>query len=114
MPELPPRCPSFFESDDEYPDLQSQKLGAKRYLRLIYSADYRTQSCMDEDDPKNIPLPANLITIGRRLTPVVKVKILRALDILPVKYPIRVYQLFAEVKAHGYRYDPKHKNWEFR
>ncbi|MEG4251086.1 hypothetical protein [Microcoleus sp. Pol10D4] len=78
MADFPPRCPDFFESDDEYPDLQCRKLGAKRYLRLIYSADYRSQSCMDEDDPKNLPLPVNIVTIGRRLTSNTKVKILRA------------------------------------
>lgn len=114
MADILPRCCSFFESDDEYPDLQCRKLAAKRYLRLIYSADYRSQSCMDEDDPKNLSLPANVVTIGRRITPYTKVKILRALEIYPIKYQIRVYQLFAELKYLGYRYDVVHKSWEFQ
>ncbi|MEG4807918.1 hypothetical protein QUA82_09840 [Microcoleus sp. F8-D3] len=116
-----PQCPSFFESDPEYPDLDSRNLAAKRYLRLIYSADYRSTPFMDDDPDReglpsptnNLPLPTNVVTIGRRVTPSLRIKILRALEVFPTKGQIRVYQLFAEVKFLGYRYDIKKKNWEF-
>lgn len=122
---LCPNClldaPPFFESDPEYPDLECRELVAKRYLRLIYSADYRDNRFMDDDpdregrpSPDNkLPLPENVMTIGRRITPYTRVKILRALEIYPTKYQIRVYQLFSDLKLLGYRYDIKKKNWEF-
>lgn len=122
MPELPPRCCSFFERDDEYPDLKCRKLAAKRYLRLIYSADYRSNPFMDDDpdqeglpSPTNsLPLPTNVVTIGRRVPPTLRVKILRALEVFPTKGQIRVYQLFHQVKSCGFRYDRKNNIWEFR
>lgn len=118
----PPRCASFFESDDEYPDLDCRKLAAKRYLRLIYSADYRSKPFMDDDPDQeglpspsnNFPLPTNVMTIGRRVTPALRVKILRALEVFPTKGQIRVYQLFFDVKSCGFRYDTKRKIWEFK
>ena len=113
MPNLSPRCCSFFESDSEYPDLDCQKLAAKRYLRLIFSADYRLRPYIDAVDGENLPLPANIITIGRRMNSYTKVKILRALEIYPVKCQIRVYQLFWEVKDLGFRYNVNLQNWEF-
>lgn len=122
MPTLPPRCPDFFKKDDEYPDLDSRKLAAKRYLRLIYSVDYRDKPFMDDDPDReglpsptnNLPLPTNVVTIGRRITPSLRIKILRALDVFPTKGQIRVYQLFHDVKACGFRYDHKKNIWEFR
>ncbi|MEG4529874.1 hypothetical protein [Microcoleus sp. D2_18a_D3] len=122
MPTLPPRCFSFFEADPEYPDLDCRKLAVKRYLRLIYSADYRLKPFMDDDPDRegrpspdnNLPLPHNVVTIGRRVTPALRVKILRALEVFPTKGRIRVYQLFYEVKSCGFRYDYKKNIWEFR
>ncbi|MEG4329879.1 hypothetical protein [Microcoleus sp. herbarium5] len=122
MADFPPRCPDFFESDDEYPDLQCRELGAKRYLRLIYSADYRSKPFVDDDPDReglpsptnNLPLPTNVVTIGRRVTPSLRVKILRALEVFPTKGQIRVYQLFSDVKFCGFRYDSKRKIWEFK
>ena len=122
MPTLPPRCPSFFESDPEYPDLDCREFVAKGYLRLIYSADYRSERFMDDDPDReglpspdnNLPLPDNVVTIGRRVTPALRTKILRALEVFPTKGLIRVYQLFYEVKACGFRYDHKKNIWEFR
>lgn len=67
---------------------------------------------MDEEEDR--PLPANLLVIGRRLTPTLRIKIFRALDIYPTKYQIRIYQLFSEVKALGYQYNYKSKNWEYQ
>ena len=126
MPNLPPRCASFFESDPEYSDLNGGELAAKRYLRLIYSADYRAKPFIYDDLDKipdrtssrssaNCPpLPINVITIGRRLTPYLRIKILSALAVHPTKTLIRCYQLFAEVKKLGFRYDYKTNLWEFR
>jgi len=127
MPTFPPRCASFFESDLEYADLGCGELAAKRYLRLIYSADYRSERFMDDDPDRedldqedlpspdnNLPLPDNVVTIGRRVTPALRTKILRALEVFPTKGLIRVYQLFYEVKACGFRYDHKKNIWEFR
>ena len=122
MADFPPRCPSFFEGDDEYPDLQCRELVTKRYLRLIYSADYRSQPFMDDDPDReglpsptnNLPLPTNVVTIGRRVTPALRVKILRALEVFPTKGQIRVYQLFNQVKTCGFRYDHKKNIWEFQ
>lgn len=111
MPYLFPRCPSFSESDPDYPDLECPELAAKRYLQLIYSADYRSKAYMDEEDR---PLPANLLVIGRRLTPALRIKILRALDVYPTKYQIRIYQLFSEVEFLGYKYNYKQKIWEYQ
>ncbi|MEG4419408.1 hypothetical protein QUA70_12465 [Microcoleus sp. LAD1_D5] len=98
MPELPPRCCSFFESDDEYPDLQCRELAAKRYLHLIYTVDYRSKPFINDDPDReglpsptnNLPLPTNVVTIGRRITPALRTKILQALDVLPTKGQIRV------------------------
>ncbi len=109
MPNSSPRCCSFFENDSEYPDLDCRKLAAKRYLRLIYSADYRSKPFMDDDPDQeglpsptnNLPLPTNIVTIGRRITPEIRIKILQALDVFPTKGQIRVYQLFHEVKSCG-------------
>ncbi|MCC3473289.1 MAG: hypothetical protein JGK38_23835 [Microcoleus sp. PH2017_15_JOR_U_A] len=117
-----PRCLSFFEGDDEYPDLGCRELAVDRYLRLIYSADYRSKPFVDDDPDReglpsptnNLPLPPNVITIGRRVTPALRVKILGALDLYPTKGQIRIYQLFAEIKACGFKYDHKHSIWEFR
>lgn len=111
MPYFPSLCPSFFKSDPEYPDLECPELAVKRYLQLIYSADYRSKPYMDEEDR---PLPANLLVIGRRLTPALRIKILRALDVYPTKYQIRIYQLFSEVKFLGYKYNYKQKIWEYQ
>ena len=121
MEDFSPRCCSFFESDAEYPDLDCRKLATKRYLRLIYSADYRDKPFMDDDPDReglpsptnNLPLPDNVVTIGRRITPACRIKILQALDVFPTKGRIRVYQLFNDLKLCGFRYDSKRKIWEF-
>ena len=107
--------PFFFESDPEYPDLDCRENAAKRYLRLIYSNDYRSKPFMDDDPDReglpsptnNLPLPSNVITVGRRITPAIRVKILRALEVFPTKGQLRVYQLFFYVKCSGFRYDYK-------
>ncbi|MCC3455774.1 MULTISPECIES: hypothetical protein [unclassified Microcoleus] len=117
-----PNHPRFFDDDSEYLDLGSGELAAKRYLRLICSADYRSKPFVDDDPDReglasptnNLPLPPNVITIGRRVTPALRVKILGALDLYPTKSQIRIYQLFAEIKACGFKYDHKHSIWEFR
>lgn len=122
MPTLSPRCPDFFKKDDEYPDLDSRKLAAERYLRPIYSVDYRDKPFMDDDPDReglpsptnNLPLPTNVVTIERRITPALRVKILRALEVFPTKGQIRVYQLFYDVKSCGFRYNTKTNIWEFR
>ncbi len=76
-----------------------------------------------DDDPdreslpspaNNLPLPTNVVTIGRRVTPALRVKILRALEVFPTKSQIRVYQLFSQAKACGFIYDYKRNVWEFR
>jgi hypothetical protein len=118
---LPPRYPSLFESDPEYPDLECGKLVTQRYLRLIYSADYRHDRFINDDPDRegllsptnNLPLPVNVNTIGRRVTPAIRVKILRALEIFPTQGQIRVYELFSQVEACGYCYDSKKNVWEF-
>ncbi|MCC3405193.1 MAG: hypothetical protein JGK17_06275 [Microcoleus sp. PH2017_10_PVI_O_A] len=113
---------SFFDDDSEYPDLSCGELAVKQYLRLICSADYRSKPFMDDDldreglpsPTNNLPLPTNVVTIGRRVTPTLRIKIIRALEVFPTKSQIRVYQLFSEVKACGFRYDCKQNVWEFQ
>lgn len=124
MAVFPSQCPSFFERDREYPDLCYRKRAAKRYIRLIYSADYRLKLCLDVDDVdrdvriecdrKDVILPASLLTEGRRLTPALKIKILGALTLcpLPSTFQLRVYQLFHLVKLFGWRYNYKSNHWE--
>ena len=104
----------FFERDSEYSDLLTGTLTAKRYLRLINSTHYLSRSFIVDDKLENFSLPPNIITIGRRLTKGLRIKILRALDVYPIKSQIRVYQLFFEIKELGYRYNCKDKIWEFR
>lgn len=105
-----PNHPRFFDDDSEYPDLGCGELAAKRYLGLIRSADYRSQAFLDAGDQS---LPTNLLTTGKRLTSSLRIKIFGALDKYPTRYEIRIYQLFAEVKLLGYRYNYKQKIWEF-
>ena len=108
--------PAFFEDDPEYPDLDCGESATKRYLQLKSSADYYSKICndhRDECDYANLPLPANVITIGRRVTPYLRIKILAALDVYPTKSQIRTYQLFNEVKACGFRFDYKQKVWVY-
>lgn len=125
MANFPPRCPSFFERDSEYPDLECGKLAAKRYVRLIHSADYHSKPYLDVDDVdrdigikcdrrEDVPLPVNLLTEGRNLTPALKVKILGALAIcpLPSTFQLRIYQLFHLVKFLGWQYKYKSNCWE--
>jgi hypothetical protein len=56
-----------------------------------------------DDDPdreglpsptNNLPLPSNVITVGRRITPAIRVKILRALEVFPTKGQLRVINCF--------------------
>lgn len=122
MEDFLPQCASFFERDSEYPDLECRELAAKRYLRLIHSADYRFNCWLDVDDVdrkaepvrEDVALPADLLTEGRRLTPALKVKILGAVAIcpLPSTFQLRVYQLFRLVKLFGWRYNYKSNHWE--
>ncbi|MEZ2250227.1 hypothetical protein [Microcoleus sp.] len=115
-----PRCASFFEADSEYADLECGQLAAKRYLRLICSADYWSKLGGNDPDGEpsrsanNVLLPTNVLTIGRRITPALRIKILRALEVFPTKSDVRVYELFFEVKFRGFVYDYKRKVWEFR
>lgn len=124
MADFPPLCASFFERDSEYPDLECRELAAKRYVRLIHSADYHSKPYLDVDDVdrdigikcdhKDVALPASLLTEGRKLTPALKVKILGALAIcpLPSTFQIRVYQLFRLAEFWGWRYNYKSNCWE--
>jgi hypothetical protein len=120
MTDLPSHS-RFFDDDSEYPDLVCGELAANRYLRLIRSADYRSKPFIDDDPDReglpsptnNLPLPTNVVTIGRRVTPALRFKILRALEVFPTTCQITVYQLFAEVKVQGFRYDYQQKFWEF-
>jgi hypothetical protein len=108
--------PALFEDDPEYPDLDCGECVTKRYLQLKSSADYFSKSAMMTEikcDYANIPLPANVITIGRRVTPYLRIKIMSALDVFPTKDQIRTYQLFAEVKACSFRFDYKQKLWVY-
>jgi hypothetical protein len=114
--DLPFQC-AFFVEDSEYSDLDCGELAAKQYLRLINSADYRSSNpSVDDCKVESLPLPSNLLTEGRRLTPALKVKINRALLVspLPSTFQIRVYQLFHMAKFLGYRYNYKLKDWEQR
>lgn len=122
------RHPSFFHSDPEYPDLDCRELAAERYLRLLNSADYRKNRFIDDDPDRegvplpsnNLPLPHNVITIGRRITPSLRIKIFGALEIVQSselfssQAQFRVYELFFQVKKLGFRYDYKHNMWEFQ
>lgn len=112
-----PNHPRFFDKDSQYPDLGGE-FAAKRYLQLINSADYRPNPLMSVqgDRSEDLPLPPNLLTEGRRLTPGIKLKILGALKIcsLPSSCPIRVYQLFHLTKFFGWRYNYKLNRWEER
>lgn len=113
-----PRCVSFFEPDTEYPDLDCRELAVKRYLRLINSTEYLTRPCVDasEDNKEpgqNLRLPDNVVTIGRRMTPYLRIKIQRALEIYPTKRLVGVHQLFIDLKHLGFRYDYKNQLWEF-
>lgn len=112
-----PNYPRFFESDPDYQDLGRGKLATKRYLRLINSADYRPVPLMIAQGDwvsEDLPLPRNLLTEGRRLTPALKLKIRGALAIysLPSTSQIRVYQLFRLVQFFGWRYNYKSNCWE--
>lgn len=113
-----PNHPRFFDDDSEYPDLGCGELAAKRYLRLIRSADYRPNPLMsvqgDRRTSEDLSLPRNLLTEGRRLTPALKLKIRGALAIapLPSTFQIRVYQLFRLVQFFGWRYNYKSNCWE--
>lgn len=119
--------PSFIEEDLEYPDLDCGQFVARRYLRLIYSADYYSKPFIYEDPPDDGPrqstissnlltegIPSNLLTEGKRLTPAMKTKIFGALALcpLPSSFEIRVYQLFHLVKLFGWRYNYKFCRWE--
>jgi len=107
---------SLFEEDDEYPDLECRKPVVKRYLRLISSADYRSESFIDdaECDREVSALPHNLLTEGRRMTPALNLKILGALVIcrVPSNFELRTFQLFHMTKLFGYRYNYKSHRWE--
>ncbi len=117
---ISPRCASFFEADSEYPDLECGQLAAKRYLRLICSVHYHSKLGGSDPDlegspsANNVLLPTNVLTIGRRITPALRIKILRALEVFPTKSDVRVYELFFEVKSRGFVYDYKRKVWEFQ
>ncbi|TAG43607.1 MAG: hypothetical protein EAZ33_12235 [Oscillatoriales cyanobacterium] len=113
-----PNHPRFFDDDSEYLDLGSGELAAKRYLRLICSADYRSNplNCVrgDRRTSEDLSLPPNLLTEGRRLTPALKLKIRGALAVCPLHstFRIRVYQLFRLVQFFGWRYNYKSNCWE--
>ncbi|TAE54387.1 MAG: hypothetical protein EAZ88_09400 [Oscillatoriales cyanobacterium] len=112
-----PNHPRFFDDDSEYLDLGSGELAAKRYLRLICSADYRSNplNCVRGDRvSEDLPLPHNLLAEGRRLTPALKLKIRGALAVcpLPSTSQIRVYQLFHLARFWGWRYNYKLNRWE--
>jgi hypothetical protein len=112
-----PNYPRFFEGDSEYPDLDGGELAVERYLQLINSADYRPVpfiSVQGDRTSENLPLPHNLLTDGRRLTPAIKLKIWGALAIcpLPSTFRIRVYQLFRLAQFFGWRYNYRLNRWE--
>jgi hypothetical protein len=107
----------FFEEDPEYPDFNCGEFAAKRYLRLIDSADYCSRSDRNnrQDSGGNIaPLPPNLLTEGRVMTSALRAKIAGALVIcpLPSSLELRTYQLFHLVKFFGWRYNYKFNYWE--
>jgi hypothetical protein len=108
---------SFFEEDPEYPDLDCGEFVAKRYLRLVDSADYCSRSDRgnrQDFGDKIAYLPPNLLTEGRVMTSALKVKITGALAVcpLPSNFEIRIYQLFHLVKLFGWRYNYKFNCWE--
>lgn len=114
-----PNYPRFFERDPDHQDLGCGELATRRYLRLVNSADYRPNPLMSVSGDRrseDLPLPPNLLTEGRRLTPGIKLKILGALKIcsLPSSCQIRVYQLFHLTKFFGWRYNYKLNRWEER
>lgn len=106
---------SFLERDDEYPDLRCGEPAINRYVQLIRSADYYSKVVDVETDidPSLRELPPNLLTEGRKITPLIKIKILGALArcSLPSNFEIRVYQLLHLVKFLGWRYDDKSRRW---
>ncbi|XZO03454.1 MAG: hypothetical protein ACM65L_06985 [Microcoleus sp.] len=87
---------------------------------MIYSVDFRSKLGGNDPDlegspsANNLPLPTNIVTIGRRITPALKIKILRVLEVFPTKSDVRVYELFFEVKSRGFVYDYKRKVWELK
>lgn len=105
---------SLLEKDDEYPDLEYGKPAIKRYVRLIRSTNYCSK-VVDVESGIDISreLPPNLLTEGRKVTPLIKIKILGALArcSLPSNFEIRIYQLFHLVKSFGWRYDYKSRRW---
>lgn len=124
IPHQPKNPSRLFEPDSQYDDASySRELAIKRYLRLINSPSYHKEPLIDcftgskSPPPKDLPLPSNLITTGRKILPAIKKKILGAIAIhshcLPTIEQMDVRTLFYNVKSFGYRYNYKSQLWEY-
>lgn len=123
----------LFDFDPNYDtDGYNRKAVIERYCVLLNSPDYMVDRSVGrfsefapeenqrgprpKPSPQKTPLPPNLITVGRKISPNTHKKIVSALAIhshhLPLAEKIDVRTLFQQTKSFGYRYNYQSQDWE--